>query len=200
MAGLSLVRSVDANRFANCATESQDFLASMRRLASIAFVALALSDAAGGFAFTKSTVNLNTPTRLLLRERDVAKSLDTAKREGNRRAILVGAFELCSFAIFVGLPSVAQAVQPRNEVLCDSGLFDNFLEYRCTPLGNIEDEAAGRNLSESEESTTNSLLSKLMMDQNSAVAIDEATRSDQFKDGRVNTLEKQQFKVDAMKH
>ena len=198
------MRSVDANRFANDATESQDFLAPMLRSASLAFVVLALSDAAGGFAFTKSTVHLNnrlnTPTRLLLRERDASKSLDTAKREGNRRAILVGAFELCSVAIFVGLPSVAQAVQPRNEVLCDSGLFDNFLEYRCTPLGNIEDEAAGRNLSESEQSTTNSLLSKLMMDQNGAVAIDEATRSDQFKDGRVNTREKQRFKVDAMEH
>lgn len=168
------------------------FLARMLRLASIAFVALALSEGAGASAFTKSIDNVNnriSTTRLLLRE-----------NESNRRTILVGAFGLCSFASFVGSPSDAQAVQPRNEVLCDSGLFDNFLEYRCTPLGNIEDEGAGRKLSESEESTTNSLISKLMTDQNSVVAIDEAKRSDPSKSGPAKIVEKHQFKVGAMEH
>lgn len=94
----------------------------------------------------------------------------------NRRNILAAA--LLSSVIVVGAPA-ARAVKPRNEALCDTGLFDNFLEYRCTPLGNIEDEGAGRKMSETEESTTSSLMSKLMMDQNiDSSSLDEKTNND----------------------
>ena len=84
---------------------------------------------------------------------------------------------------------VAQAVKPRNEALCDSGLFENFLEYRCTPLGNIEDEATGRELSESEELTSSSLMSKLMMEQSAVAATNDGTSSSgPYKEGQEKKL------------
>jgi len=57
----------------------------------------------------------------------------------------------------------ARAVKPRNEALCDTGLFENFLEYRCTPVGNIEDEGIGKKLSATEEAAADSLMSKLLL-------------------------------------
>jgi len=92
-----------------------------------------------------------------------------------RRSILATALLLPSVIVIGATP--VRAVKPRNEALCDTGLFDNFLEYRCTPLGNIEDEGAGRKMSESEESATNSLMSKLMMDQN-IDSVNERTKPD----------------------
>jgi hypothetical protein len=60
--------------------------------------------------------------------------------------------------------TTANALQPRNEALCSTGLFEHFLEYKCTPIGDIQDEGIGKELSSVEEQTTNSLLSKLGID------------------------------------
>ena len=58
-------------------------------------------------------------------------------------------------------PHEARALKPRNEALCDTGLFDNFLEYRCTPIGDIQDEGINKGLSDEELVATDSLLAKL---------------------------------------
>ena len=64
----------------------------------------------------------------------------------------------------------AHAVQPRNEALCNTGLFEHFLEYRCTPLGNIQDEGQTKALSSQEQVTTDSLLSKLSLEDSHTTA------------------------------
>jgi len=76
-----------------------------------------------------------------------------------RRGLFATAFATSSLLLLAVTP--AEAVKPRNAALCDTGLFDNLMEYRCTPLGNIEDEGTSRNLSEKEESAADSLMSKL---------------------------------------
>jgi hypothetical protein len=45
----------------------------------------------------------------------------------------------------------AWALKPRNEALCGTGLFTNFLEYRCTDLGDISDEGQKTSFSNSNE-------------------------------------------------
>lgn len=62
--------------------------------------------------------------------------------------------------IFTAQPS--WAVKPRNEALCGTGLFTNFLEYRCTDLGDISDEGQNTSFSSSNDAgTADSLLNKL---------------------------------------
>jgi hypothetical protein len=52
-------------------------------------------------------------------------------------------------------------LQPRNEPLCATGLFEHFLEYKCTPIGDIQDEGVPRAWTAAEVAATESLLSKL---------------------------------------
>mmetsp|Transcript_19781 Transcript_19781/g.25468 ORF Transcript_19781/g.25468 Transcript_19781/m.25468 type:complete len:169 (-) Transcript_19781:311-817(-) len=64
-------------------------------------------------------------------------------------------------SVLFGTCEPAQALKPRNEALCNTGLFENFLEYRCTPIGNIADEGLGKDLTAKEQASTDSLMSKL---------------------------------------
>lgn len=54
------------------------------------------------------------------------------------------------------------AVKNRNEALCGTGFYTNIWQYKCTELGDIQDEGTPGGLSPSEESTAESLLSKFM--------------------------------------
>jgi hypothetical protein len=65
-------------------------------------------------------------------------------------------------------PSNAPALQPRNEPMCSTGLFEHFMEYKCTPIGDIQDEGISKELTSVEEQTTNSLMLKLGIDDNVA--------------------------------
>lgn len=60
--------------------------------------------------------------------------------------------------------TAAYALQPRNEPLCSTGLFEHFMEYKCTPIGDIQDEGMSKGLTSVDEQTTNSLMSKLGLD------------------------------------
>ena len=75
----------------------------------------------------------------------------------NRRAFLAG------IAIAM-VPTSSMALKPRNEALCGTGLFTNFLEYRCTEIGDISDEGQKTGLSASEAGAADSLMSKLNLD------------------------------------
>jgi len=66
--------------------------------------------------------------------------------------------------IMGGLPSSSWALKERNEQLCGTGLFTNFLEYRCTDIGDISDEGQKTTFSASEAGAADSLLSKFNLD------------------------------------
>jgi len=57
----------------------------------------------------------------------------------------------------------AYAVKERNEALCGTGFFTNIAQWYCTEIGDISDEGLGKDLSTSQESTVDSLLSKFDM-------------------------------------
>lgn len=88
---------------------------------------------------------------------DVGNNVSTSRR----RYLLGYLIASVGMVDLSGLP--AHAVKPRNEALCNTGLFENFLEYRCTPIGNIEDEGQSRAMSSQEQAATDSLLSKLSL-------------------------------------
>ncbi len=86
----------------------------------------------------------------------------------SRRKLLTTTFNACavsSVSIAATAPkTAAYALQPRNEQFCSTGLFEHFMEYKCTPIGDIQDEGIGKEFTNVEEQTTNSLLSKLGID------------------------------------
>jgi hypothetical protein len=67
------------------------------------------------------------------------------------------------------VPRSAWAVQERNEALCGTGFFTNFMEYRCTELGDISDEGLPGALSDSQSERADALLSKFQLVDDAAV-------------------------------
>ena len=50
-------------------------------------------------------------------------------------------------------------------MLCSTGFFENIGQWYCTPIGNISDEGKGSDLSKTQQDTADSLMSKLMSDE-----------------------------------
>jgi hypothetical protein len=80
----------------------------------------------------------------------------------SRRSFFVGAAWFTSVGLLGGA-SEAQAVKPRNEMLCGTGFFTNIWQYKCTDLGDIEDEGKIKAMSAEEETKMDSLMGKLSM-------------------------------------
>jgi hypothetical protein len=69
------------------------------------------------------------------------------------------------------------AVTPKNELLCGTGLFENFQEYRCTSLGDISDEGKVKEIDSQEKGAMDSLLSKMGVE-------DSVDQEDERKSGK----------------
>ena len=80
-----------------------------------------------------------------------------------RTTILATAALLVPFAT-VMVPSPALALKPKNEALCGTGFFEHIYEYKCTAIGDIEDEGTSRAMSKDENGLTDSLMGKLGFD------------------------------------
>jgi hypothetical protein len=77
--------------------------------------------------------------------------------------------------LFTLHPPAAQAIQAKNEVLCNTGFFTNVGAWYCTDIGNIGDEGKPKPMSEDAESSVNSLMSKFNIDGETIVVDDETT-------------------------
>ena len=67
-------------------------------------------------------------------------------------------------AFILGLSSPAFALQEKNEALCGTGFFTNIWQYKCTEIGDIEDEGESKALSTNEESSIDSLMTKFNLE------------------------------------
>jgi hypothetical protein len=94
---------------------------------------------------------------------DATTIVDYCAKIDYKRRVVCGTAFISTIMLCVGKATtdVAMALQPRNEPLCSTGLFENFMEYKCTPIGDIQDEGIGKDLTSIEIETTDSLLSKL---------------------------------------
>jgi hypothetical protein len=61
-------------------------------------------------------------------------------------------------------PSSALALKKKNEVLCGTGFFEHIYEYKCTSIGDIEDEGTSKELSRAETGVTDNLMGKFGFD------------------------------------
>jgi hypothetical protein len=87
----------------------------------------------------------------------------TSTSTSSRRGFLVGAAAWFTSVGLMGGANEAQAVKPRNEMLCGTGFFTNIWQYKCTDLGDIEDEGKIKAMSAEEEAKMDTLMGKLGM-------------------------------------
>lgn len=102
---------------------------------------------------------INTSTASSTSGRPLLKTLSGSTAPATTAALILSITSIIMMTMTAPVP--ANAIKPRNEALCNTGLFENFLEFRCTPLGNIEDEGYSKAMSKREQAMTDSLLSKL---------------------------------------
>jgi hypothetical protein len=107
-----------------------------------------------------ATVTAWSPPQL---QKSISTSNKATSTSASRRGFFVGAAACFTSIGLMGGANEAQAVKPRNEMLCGTGFFTNIWQYKCTDLGDIEDEGKIKAMSTEEESKMDSLMGKLGM-------------------------------------
>ena len=92
----------------------------------------------------------------------------------DRRSALLGG--LTAAAALACGPSPAHALKQKNEALCGTGFFEHIYEYKCTAIGDIEDEGYSKGLSQAETGLTDSLMGKLGVDTGDAFGDYDASK------------------------
>lgn len=99
----------------------------------------------------------------------------------DRRSVLERAGGFAAVAALVpGLvvaPPQALAVKKKNEALCGTGFFEHIYEYKCTSIGDIQDEGYSKGLNSAESGLTDSLMGKLGVESGDAFGDNGATES-----------------------
>lgn len=102
---------------------------------------------------------------LLLISRGTSISISPERKTLSRRSTLARVTSLSSWFLF---QEEALAVKEKNEALCATGFFTNIWQYKCTELGDIEDEGQVKGLSEKEMDAADSLMAKFNLDDSKA--------------------------------
>ena len=107
------------------------------------------------------TISLpQTQTRQQTQQQDLSDRRNVLFRMGTRALLTT-----ISVPSIVCLhPSSALALKQKNEALCGTGFFEHIYEYKCTSIGDIEDEGTSKELSSAETGVTDSLMGKLGFD------------------------------------
>ena len=87
----------------------------------------------------------------------------------NRRSFLsLPSVLLLSSSSLSFFPSNANALKPKNDALCGTGFFEHIYEYKCTSIGDIEDEGKTKEMNSNEVGLTDSLMGKLNLSSSSS--------------------------------
>ena len=78
----------------------------------------------------------------------------------SRRIIIASSAFVTAAVPYFTSTQMAQALQERNEALCNTGFFTNVGAWYCTDIGNIGDEGKSKELSVEAMSTVDSLMRK----------------------------------------
>ena len=107
------------------------------------------------------TISLpQTQTRQQTQQQDLSDRRNVLFRMGTR--VLLTTLSVPSIVCLH--PSSALALKQKNEALCGTGFFEHIYEYKCTSIGDIEDEGTSKELSSAETAVTDSLMGKLGFD------------------------------------
>lgn len=70
------------------------------------------------------------------------------------------------FVPLLNFPQESEALQKKNEALCDTGFFEHIYEYRCTAIGDISDEAKSKVMDDKMKNSADLLMEKLGLTEN----------------------------------
>ncbi len=146
---------------------------------------LVVSWIAGAESFATPAADKTAPRTLGMAKDHVPEQLPIGNDSMmDRRTAVLGGLA----AAFAVIPSPAHALKQKNEGLCGTGFFEHIYEYKCTAIGDIEDEGYSKGLSQAETGLTDSLMGKLGVD--SGDAFDESSSSNNKKnDSKANKIE-----------
>jgi hypothetical protein len=100
----------------------------------------------------------------------------SSKNVGSRRAFVAGSALTWGFT---AVTQEASALQKRNEALCGTGFFTNIWQYKCTDLGDIEDEGRSRAMSAEETAKLEGLAGKLSIGAVTETAGEKRSKDDE---------------------
>jgi len=107
------------------------------------------------------TISLpQTQTRQQTQQQDLSERRNVLFRMGTRALLTT----ISVPSIVCLYPSSALALKQKNEALCGTGFFEHIYAYKCTSIGDIEDEGTSKELSSAETGVTDSLMGKLGFD------------------------------------
>ena len=131
---------------------------------------------AGAHAFVTPLAKTGlAPTTLGMAEDPVRDFFVENDSSLDRRTALLGGLSAAAAALACG-PSPAHALKQKNEALCGTGFFEHIYEYKCTAIGDIEDEGYSKGLSQAETGLTDSLMGKLGVDTGDAFGDYDASK------------------------
>ena len=137
----------------------------LRSAALLAVLATAINSIGlvKSFSTLPTTHDNTSPQRISTARSESSKSSIQETDSNSPPTIHRSAFLSSTVALF-GLLSAtpaAHALKKKNEALCGTGFFEHIYEYKCTAIGDIEDEGTSKGLSQSETGLTDSLMGKL---------------------------------------
>lgn len=98
-----------------------------------------------------------------------AEQLPTTNRHQGRRAFWKTGIATTALGLAgLAAPTPAHALKKRNEALCGTGFFEHIYEYKCTAIGDIQDEGYSKALNQAESGLTDGLMGKLGLDSGDA--------------------------------
>ena len=147
-----------------------------------AVICLVLSTVVESFTCIRDTAATYTQwqSHVMLQEKSIPEAVGAVEEILPRRILfqktLVASGLFTAATLMSPMPSLA--LKQRNEQLCATGFFTNYLEYRCTDIGDISDEGQKTTFSNKDEEAADSLMDRLNLMDNPT-----ATSEDISKDG-----------------
>ena len=111
----------------------------------------------------------------------------------SRRAFIFTPTITIPLSLVINAPK-ADALKPKNDALCGTGFFEHIYEYKCTSIGDIEDEGSAKSMNSDEMGITDSLMGKLgLPSQDTEKSIDNSD-SKSFQESDVKNEDKMNSK------
>ena len=133
---------------------------------ALVLLAVCTASSGGVEAFATLTTTIQRRVALSMSATDDSEASDIRKEPSmDRRSALLATVATTVVAV---APSPALALKAKNEGLCGTGFFEHIYEYKCTAIGDIEDEGYSKSMSNAESGMADSLMGKLGVDSGDA--------------------------------
>jgi len=110
------------------------------------------------------TISLSQQQEEEEEEKEKEKDLNLPDRRNVLFRIGTTTSSLLTTMMATTVPTPALALKNKNEALCGTGFFEHIYEYKCTSIGDIEDEGTSKKLGQVEINVADNLMAKFGLD------------------------------------